>query len=191
MPYVLATQKGSLKGKRVLDISCNSGFWSIQCALLGAEVVGFDARTEMIAQANLIKSIIGIDNVSFRVLDFKDLCPQLLDGTFDIVLNLGVMYHLPDPLETLRRTIMMSRQTILLDTGVYCSDDSIIHLRWEEPVDIWTAHKAGVVAYPSKTCIELLLRHLDVREWFEIPVRSDSMPRDYRERRRASWLITV
>jgi 2-polyprenyl-3-methyl-5-hydroxy-6-metoxy-1,4-benzoquinol methylase len=63
MPYVVASQGGSLKGKRVLDIACNSGFWSIQCALLGAEVVGFDARPELIEQANLLKQITGADNV--------------------------------------------------------------------------------------------------------------------------------
>ena len=43
MPYLVAACGGSLEGKRVLDVACNSGFWSIQCALLGAEVVGFDA----------------------------------------------------------------------------------------------------------------------------------------------------
>jgi 23S rRNA G2069 N7-methylase RlmK/C1962 C5-methylase RlmI len=36
MPYVVQSQGGALEGKRVLDIACNSGFWSIQCALLGA-----------------------------------------------------------------------------------------------------------------------------------------------------------
>jgi len=52
MPDLLASQGGSLKGRRILDIACNSGFWSLQCALLGAEVAGFDARPELIEQAN-------------------------------------------------------------------------------------------------------------------------------------------
>jgi SAM-dependent methyltransferase len=55
MPYVIQAHDGSLRGKRVLDIACNSGFWSIQCGLLGAEVVGFDARQELIEEANLIR----------------------------------------------------------------------------------------------------------------------------------------
>ena len=82
----------------MLDIACNSGFWSLQCALLGAKVVGFDARGELVEQAKLIKAIVGADNVEFKVLDFWDMSPQALGGTFDVVLNLGILYHLPKPL---------------------------------------------------------------------------------------------
>jgi 2-polyprenyl-3-methyl-5-hydroxy-6-metoxy-1,4-benzoquinol methylase len=96
MPYLVAANGGCLRGKRILDIACNSGFWSIQCALLGAEVVGFDGRAELIRQADLIKSIVGVDDVQFRVLDFWDMSRQALGGTFDIVLNLGILCHLPD-----------------------------------------------------------------------------------------------
>jgi 2-polyprenyl-3-methyl-5-hydroxy-6-metoxy-1,4-benzoquinol methylase len=92
-------QNGSLQGKRVLDIACNSGFWSIQCALLGADVVGFDARVELIEQANLVKSIVGINRVKFKLLDFWNMSPRLLDGTFDIVLNLGILYIYPSLLK--------------------------------------------------------------------------------------------
>ena len=86
MPHVVGAFGGtrSLQGKRVLDIACNSGFWSIQCALLGAaEVVGFDARQELIDQANLIKSITGADQARFQVLDFWNMSPESLGGTFD------------------------------------------------------------------------------------------------------------
>lgn len=191
MPYLIEAQNGSLQGKRILDIACNSGFWSIQCALLGAEVVGFDARVELIEQANLIKSIVGVHNIEFRVLDFWDLSPQLLGGTFDIVLNLGILYHLPKPLEALQLTKSMAREYILLDTVVYPSNDSVIKLHWEEPNDIRSASSSGIVANPSKSSIDLMLKHIGVAEWFEIPIRTTDMPRDYLDHRRASWLIKV
>ena len=70
MPYLLQALGGSLRGKRVLDIACNSGFWSIQCALLGADVVGFDARAELIEQANLIKSIVWSEERRFPASRF-------------------------------------------------------------------------------------------------------------------------
>jgi hypothetical protein len=36
-----------------------------------------------------------------------------------------------------------------------------------------------------------MFRHIDMAEWFEIPIRSKALPRDYLEHRRVSWLLTV
>ncbi|MDQ4146101.1 MAG: class I SAM-dependent methyltransferase [Pseudomonadota bacterium] len=191
MPYLIESQGGSLQGKRVLDIACNSGFWSIQCALLGAEVLGFDARDELIEQANFIRSIVGLTNVEFRVLDFWAMSPESLGGTFDVVLNLGILYHLPEPLEALILTKSMVREYILLDTSVYPSKDPVIHLKWEESTDIRTATNSGIVARPSKKSVELMLEHIGAAKWLEIPVRTVDMPDEYLRHRRASWLIKV
>lgn len=191
MPYLIQAQGGSLKGKRVLDIACNSGFWSIQCALLGAEVIGFDARAELIEQANLLKWITGVDNVEFRVLDFWQMSPEALGGKFDIVLNLGFLYHVPKPVEALELTKIMASKHILLDTAVHPSGELAFYLKWEEPFDIRTAVDEGIVALPTKPSVELMLRHLKVNGWFEIPVRTQDMPLDYLTSRRASWLIDV
>lgn len=191
MPYVLESQGGSLKGKRVLDIACNSGFWSIQCALLGAEVIGIDARPELVEQANLIKAITGITNADFRVFDFWRITPEELGGHFDVVLNLGLLYHLSEPLAALRLTQSMTRDTILLDTALFKSEIPLLLLGWEAPVDIRYAAREGLVARPSRPGIELMLRDLGTREWFEIPIRSSDMPKDYLQDYRASWLIKV
>ncbi len=191
MPYLLEAAGGSLEGKRVLDIACNSGFWSIQCALLGADVTGFDARPELIEQANLLKSVVGVDNASFQTLGFWDMSPEALGGTFDIVLNLGILYHLPNSLEVLRLTQSMARSAILLDTAIYNSNECAIHLSWEESDDIRYANESGIVAFPSKSSVALMLRFLDIEDWIEIPMRTKDMPRNYLENGRASWLIKL
>ena len=191
MPYVIQAQGGTLRGKRVLDIACNAGFWSIQCALLGAEVVAFDARPEVIEEANLVKGITGADSVDFRVLDFWQMSPDTLGGRFDVVLNLGFLYHVSNPLEALERTRAMARKHILLDTAVHPADDFSIHLKWEEPCDIRMAAHAGIVALPTKPAVALMLRQLNVNGWTEVPVRTKELPIDYLTSRRASWLIEV
>jgi SAM-dependent methyltransferase len=190
MPHLVKAAGGSLRGKRVLDIACNSGFWSVQCALLGAEVVGFDARPELIEQANLIKSVVGCPNLRFQVLDFWEMSAATIDGDFDIVLNLGILYHLSDPLQALQRTIGMARAYVVLDTEVHPSDDSVVKLRWEEPGLIRSAARSGIVAIPSRSAVELMFKDLAVSDWYEIPMRDD-MPRDYREHRRICWLVKV
>ena len=46
---------GSLAGKRVLDLGCNAGFWSLAAIDAGADlVVGIDGRQMHIDQANLV-----------------------------------------------------------------------------------------------------------------------------------------
>jgi 2-polyprenyl-3-methyl-5-hydroxy-6-metoxy-1,4-benzoquinol methylase len=190
MPYLLASNGGTLEGLKILDIACNSGFWSLQCALLGAQVTGFDARQELIDQANLVKSVVGVTNVEFRVLDFFAMTPEAL-GTFDVVLNLGILYHLPQPLDTLARTRAMATKQIVLDTGVHPTRNTAVYLRWEDPYDIHAAADAGVVARPSRTAVDLMLTDLGVSSWFEIPVRSAAMPPDYIRGNRTSWLINI
>jgi len=191
MPWLIDAAGGSLRGKRILDIACNSGFWSIQCALRGAEVIGFDARPELIAQADLVKEVTGVRSAEFRVLDFRDMNPDALGGTFDIVLNLGLLYHLPEPLRALEMTKRMARRHILLDTAIHPSDDFLVHLKWEEPFDIRTAAEAGIVGLPSANGVELMLRHIGVHRALRLPLRSADITADYRTRRRMSWLIEV
>jgi SAM-dependent methyltransferase len=192
IPWLVQAVGGTLAGKRVLDIACNAGFWSLQCALLGAaEVVGFDARPELVEQAELVRSIVGAANARFQVLDFWSMCPRALGGTFDVVLSLGILYHLPKPLEALEAMRSMSHDTMLLDTAVHPGDAPVVRLEWEEPDDIRRAAAAGIVAYPSKSSVVLMLRHLGLTDVTEIPVCSADVPDDYLTGLRASWLVRV
>ena len=125
------------------------------------------------------------------MLDFWKMNPESLDGKFDVVLCLGILYHLPWPIDALRLVTSMSRGCILLDTEVYPSPEPVVQLRWEEPNDIRNANRAGIVAAPSKSSIDLILKETGVAESFEIPLRTADMPQDYLDQRRASWLIKV
>ena len=116
---------------------------------------------------------------------------QALGGTFDIVLCLGILYHLSKTLEALQLTKSMARAVILLDTGVYPSPDPVLKLQWEVAFDIRSASTSGIVAYPSKSSIDLMLRHIGVAESFEIPRRTADLPPEYLEDKRASWLIRI
>jgi 2-polyprenyl-3-methyl-5-hydroxy-6-metoxy-1,4-benzoquinol methylase len=190
MPYCVQAVGGSLAGKRVLDIACNSGFWSLQCALLGATVVGFDARPELIEQAELMKSAVhGELDIDFRVLDFWEMTPSALGGKFDVVLNLGILYHLPDPFEALRRTLAMTHRSVLLDTTVNPLNAALVHLSWENAEKILDNAEAGVIAVPTVSAVELMLRHLGASSIAQIPVRQQPMPPDYLSGFRASWSI--
>ena len=50
-------------------------------------------------------------------IDICDLSPETV-GTFDVVLFLGVLYHLPDPLGALQRVAALTRGRLMLETMV-------------------------------------------------------------------------
>src|SRR3954463_13248916 len=87
---------GDLTGKTVLDIGCNAGFYSIEMKRRGAErVVAIDSDESYLAQARFAAEISGMD-IDFRQLSVYDV--GLLKEKFDLVLFLGVFYHLRHPL---------------------------------------------------------------------------------------------
>ena len=85
-----------LRGRTVLDIGCNGGFFSLELKRRGADrVLGIDFDEDYLAQARFAADVAGLD-VEFRRLSVYDV--GLLQERFDIVLFIGVLYHLRHPL---------------------------------------------------------------------------------------------
>ena len=85
-----------LRGWSVLDVGCNAGFYSFEMARRGADrVIGIDSDPTYLAQARFAADRFGLD-VEFRHLSVYDV-GQLAER-FDLVLFLGVLYHLRHPL---------------------------------------------------------------------------------------------
>jgi tRNA (mo5U34)-methyltransferase len=86
-----------LSGRSVLDIGCNAGFYSIEMKRRGASrVLGIDSDERYLAQARFASEVLGFDDVEFRKLDVYDV--GALGETFDVVIFMGVLYHLRHPL---------------------------------------------------------------------------------------------
>jgi tRNA (mo5U34)-methyltransferase len=85
-----------LRGKTVLDIGCNAGFYSIEMKRRGADrVVAIDFDPDYLAQARLAAEVCEAD-IEFRQLSVYDV--SQLAEKFDVVLFMGVLYHLRHPL---------------------------------------------------------------------------------------------
>ncbi len=93
-----------LRGKRVLDIGYWDGFFSFEAERHGAEVVAVDCWRP----PNLFKAHVALNSkVEFREMSVYEVSRRKL-GTFDIVLFLGVQYHLRHPLLGLERVCEVS-----------------------------------------------------------------------------------
>jgi tRNA (mo5U34)-methyltransferase len=85
-----------LRGRTVLDVGCNAGFYSIAMKQRGADrVVGIDWDDRYLAQARFAADVSEVD-VEFRKLSVYDVAE--LGERFDLVLFMGVLYHLRHPL---------------------------------------------------------------------------------------------
>jgi tRNA (mo5U34)-methyltransferase len=116
----------SLAGKSVLDIGAWDGFFSFEAERRGASRVvatdyyswhgtGWGTGTGK-AGFELARQITG-SRVEDVDIDVMDLSPERI-GTFDVVLFLGVLYHLRDPLLALERVASVARGLLVLETVV-------------------------------------------------------------------------
>ena len=86
-----------LSGMSVLDIGCNAGFYSLEMKRRGAaRVLGIDSDERYLEQARLAARVRGLEDIEFRFLSVYDV-GQLAEK-FDLVIFMGVLYHLRHPL---------------------------------------------------------------------------------------------
>lgn len=81
---------------RVLDLGCHEGGYAIEFGLHGATVVGIEGREANIEKARFAAETLGLSQVTFRHADVREIDEQTL-GRFDVVLCLGILYHLEAP----------------------------------------------------------------------------------------------
>jgi tRNA (mo5U34)-methyltransferase len=113
----------SLEGLSVLDIGAWDGFFSFECERRGAaRVVAADyfswhgSGWGSKAGFTLAREALG-SKVEDVDIDVMELTPERV-GTFDLVLFLGVLYHLRHPLLALERVASVARDRLILETVV-------------------------------------------------------------------------
>jgi tRNA (mo5U34)-methyltransferase len=162
-----------LRGMTVLDVGCNAGFYALEMKRRGADrVVGIDHDPRYLRQAGLAAEILGLDIELERmsVYDVADLGER-----FDLVLFMGVLYHLRHPLYALD----LLREHVVGDTMVFQSmlrgdaelapvaddypfDERGIFDRPGHPRMSFVEHRyAGDASnwwIPNRACVEAMLR---------------------------------
>ncbi|MGH6678032.1 MAG: TIGR04290 family methyltransferase [Bradyrhizobium sp.] len=140
----------NLDGKSVLDIGCNAGFYCMEMKRRGADrVLGLDTRDEYLEQARFAAEISGI-NVEFVKLSAYDV--GALGERFDLVIFMGLLYHLRHPLlaldlihEHVARDLLLFQSMLRGDSGVEPIDSDY---------DFWTTSQFDSPTYPKLHFIE-------------------------------------
>ncbi len=160
----------NLDGWCALDIGCNAGFYSFELARRGARITAIDSNPHYLAQARWAAVQYGLERrIEFQRMQVYDLARSR--ERFDLVLFLGVFYHLRYPLlgldivaqRTARlmvfQTMTMPGEEVFEDTSNLDFNDRELmrHPGWpklafiehrlaNDPTNWWAANHAGVEA---------------------------------------------
>lgn len=108
-----------LEGVKILDLACLEGMISVALARRGAAVLGIEAREGNLARACFARDALNLGNLEFVRDDVRNLSPEK-HGSWEIVLCLGILYHLPGPdvFALVERVFEATGRAAIIDTHV-------------------------------------------------------------------------
>ena len=125
-----------LTGKRVLDVAAWNGFFSFECVRRGArEVVALSPEDPNSTGFNQTQELLEVNNVHYVRDSIYNADVKFL-GHFDIVLFLGIIYHLRHPLLALDVIHDLSIESLFVDSAIIDGGDQLTRLRGPEAVDL-------------------------------------------------------
>ncbi len=108
-----------------LDLGCNQGFFAFAVAKSGCrQVVGIDHDQDCIADAGQLRKLYDLPNLSFRLADLMKINEKEFDK-FDIVLMMGLLSSLENPIAGLRKAAALTKRMLLIETEVLSNHTEI------------------------------------------------------------------
>lgn len=98
---------------RVADLGALEGGFAVEAARHGYQVVGFEARDNNFENCRFVKENLSLPNLTFVQDDVKQLDKY---GEFDVILCLGLFYHLDNPVSFMKLMGKLTRSILVLDT---------------------------------------------------------------------------
>jgi tRNA (mo5U34)-methyltransferase len=139
-----------LSGARALDIGCNAGFYSFELARRGAQVLAVDHDEHYLEQARWAREQLGLtERVELRQLGVYDLAR--LREEFDLVLFMGVLYHLRYPLLALDVVAERVRGQLIFQTLTLPGDE---HVDPPEDLSLDDRHRLLDPGWPAMAFVE-------------------------------------
>jgi len=171
---------------RVLDLACLEGQFGIEFAQHGAEVVAIEGREANLAKARVVKDHLSLRNLELVLDDVLNLSPEKYKH-FDVVLCLGILYHLdaPDVMEFVQRISAVCTRVVIIDTHFSLQDKESFtwngHVYWgqrksehhssaskdEKTGKLWQSLDNTKVFHFTRASLCNLLRHVGFTSVYE------------------------
>ena len=168
-----------MRGLRTLDIGASDGFFSFEVEKRGAQVLAMDFVPETYTGFATARKILG-SNVEYQMDNVYNLSPERY-GQFDVVLFMGVLYHLRKPLaalDAIRSVMKPGAQlfvgTMMIDEYFLLPDGTVSTLDAVNPllktVPLWQSYPGGSLngdftncSAPNRRALEVALEEAQFR----------------------------
>jgi SAM-dependent methyltransferase len=121
-PWFLAAKRaidvtfhGDLSGKRIVDLGCLEGGYTVEFARMGFEALGIEVRKNNFAACEHVKAHVDLPNLRFARDNVWNVQKY---GEFDAVFCCGILYHLDRPIEFLKIISPLCRKLLILNTHI-------------------------------------------------------------------------
>ena len=104
----LVGKLGITDGMHVLDLGCGDGTTAVPEAQLGAEVLGVDIASNLVAAGKARAEELGLTNLSFQEGDASNL-NELDDGSFDLVISIFGAMFAPKPFDVAKEMVRVTK----------------------------------------------------------------------------------
>ena len=167
-----------LSGKRILDIGCADGFYTLELARRNAlEVVAVDSWKKHIIRVEWLREHFDLHNITPVVGNIEQITVERI-GRFDMVFMLGLLYHLKDPLTGLEVVSELSNVLYLETISVFDEERPYLYLKPPQE----GAHQVSKWI-PTTRCIREMLKMVGYDEIGEITPPYDLRPKGrYKDR---------
>jgi ubiquinone/menaquinone biosynthesis C-methylase UbiE len=118
----LVSKLGIKKGMKVLDLGCGDGTTALPEAELGADVLGVDIASNLVAAGNKRVKAAGITNLFFQEGDATNLS-DLEDKSFDVVVSVFGAMFAPKPYDVAKEMVRVTRKNGKIIMGNWIPGD--------------------------------------------------------------------
>lgn len=128
-----------MQGLSLADVGASNGYFSFEASKRGAHVTAFDFRHRDNSGFGLAQHINGMTHLRHYQINVLQMNPEI-HGQFDVVLALGLLYHVADPYRALVNCASLSKEALFIES--HCIDASVPDDMKEKPVMVFHTNPA-------------------------------------------------